>query len=58
MIDIGDDIMKARPERVTSRPLQQTLQWTAAVENRINQRITTFYKSYSLPPLWPDRLPP
>jgi len=57
MIDIGDDVMKARPERVTSRPLQQTLQWTAAVENRINQRITTFYKSF-LPPLWPDRLPP
>jgi len=47
MIEIGD-VTKARHERVTPRPLQQRLQWTAPL-NPINQRITI-----SMPPLWPD----
>jgi len=34
MIDIGDDVTTARPERATSRPLQQRLQWTAPLEKQ------------------------
>jgi len=34
------DVTKARPERVTPRPLQQRLQWITPL-NPINQRITT-----------------
>jgi len=39
IIEIGD-VTKARPVRVTPRPLQQRFQWTAPL-NPINQRITT-----------------
>jgi len=46
MIEIGD-VTKARPERVTPRPPQQRLQWTAPL-NPINQKITIL-----IPPLWP-----
>jgi len=34
MIDIGDDVTKARPEMATPRPLQQRLQLTAPLENQ------------------------
>jgi len=46
MIEI-DDVTEARPERVTPRPLQQRLQWTAPL-NPINQRIATFINTSSL----------
>jgi len=53
MIEIGD-VTKARPERVTPRPLQQRLQWTAPL-NPINQRITTLINTSSLAMHLPDQ---
>ena len=46
MIEIGD-VTKARPVKVTPRPLQQRLQWTAPV-NPINQKLTTLINTSSL----------
>jgi len=37
MIEIGD-VTKARPERVTPKPLQQRLEWTAPL-NPVNQKL-------------------
>jgi len=48
MIEIGE-VTKARPERVTPRPLQQRLQWTAPL-NLINQKITTLMGVTSVVP--------
>jgi len=48
MIEIGE-VTKARPERVTPRPLQQRLQWTAPL-NPINQKITTLMGVTSVVP--------
>jgi len=45
MVEISD-VTKARPERVTPRPLQQSLQWTAPL-NPINQRIATHINASS-----------
>jgi len=45
MVEISD-VTKARPERVTPRPLQQRLQWTA----RLNPRIATLINTY-----WSER---
>jgi len=47
---------EARKGDVKTSPADTSMD--SAVENPINQRIKTFYKNYSLPPLWPDRLPP
>jgi len=46
MIEIGD-VTKARPVRVTPRPLQWRLQWTAPL-NPLNQGITTLINNSSL----------
>jgi len=48
MIEIGD-VTKARPERLTPRPLRRRLQWTAPL-NPLNQIITTLFK---ITTLWP-----
>jgi len=53
MVEISD-ATKARPERVTPRPLQQRLQWTAAL-NPINQKITTLINTSSLARYHPDQ---
>jgi len=53
MIEIAD-VTKARPERLTSRPLQQRLQWTAPL-NPINQIITTLINTPSLTRYLPDQ---
>jgi len=48
MIEIGDiKIKKARPERVTPRPLQKRLSWRAPAK-LINQRITVLINASSL----------
>jgi len=53
MIEIGD-ATKARPARVTPRPLQQRLQWTAPL-NPVNQRNTTLINTSSLARHIPDQ---
>jgi len=53
MIEI-EDLTKASPERVTPRPLQRRLQWTAPV-NPINQIITTHINISSLARHFPDQ---
>jgi len=53
MIEIGDDT-KARPERVTPRPLRQRLQWTTPL-NPAYQRITTLINTSSLVRYLPDQ---
>jgi len=42
-----NDVIEVRPERVTPRPLQQRLQWTAPL-NPFNQRIITALIKYLL----------
>jgi len=53
MVEISD-VTKASPERVTPRPLQQRLQWTAPL-NPINQRIATLINTSSLARYLPDQ---
>jgi len=53
MIEIGD-VTKARPERLTPRPLQQRLQCTVPL-NPINQIITTLINTSSLVRHLPDQ---
>jgi len=53
MIEIGG-VTKARPERVTPRPLQQRLQWTTPLKS-INRRNTTLIKTFSLARHLPDQ---
>jgi len=53
MVEISD-VTKARPERVTPRPLQQRLQWTAPL-NPTNQGITTLINTSSLARYLPDQ---
>jgi len=53
MIEIGD-VTKARPERLTPRPLQRRLQWTAPL-NPTNQIITTLFNTSSLAKYLPDQ---
>jgi len=53
IIKIGD-VRKARPERVTPRPLQQRLQWAAPL-NLINQRIVTLINTFTLARYLPDQ---
>jgi len=53
IIVIGD-VTKTRPVRVTPRPLQQRLQWTAPL-NPINQRISTLINTSFLARHLPDQ---
>jgi len=49
MVEMSD-VTKARPERVTPRPLQQRLQWTAPLKhNKIKELQPSL-----MPPLWAD----
>jgi len=53
MTEIGD-VIKACPEMMTRRLLQQRLQWTAP-QNPITQRITTVINTSSLARYLPDQ---
>jgi len=53
MVEVSD-VTKARPKRVTSRPLQQRLQWTASL-NPPNQRYATLINTSSLARYLPDQ---
>jgi len=53
MIEIGG-VAKSRPERVTPRPLQQRLQWTAPLKST-NRKIATLINTSPLARHLPDQ---